>query len=306
MPVAEKMKGKVCVVTGGNSGIGKVTALELARMGANVVMVSRDPRKGERARAELVRDSGNSAVELMIADLSLQREVRRLASDLKRAHTKIHVLVNNAGSNFVGYSETEEGVERTMAVNYFAPFLLTNLLVDVLVASAPSRVVNVASVAHHGSALDLDDMNGRKSQGTFGLRAYGRSKLALVLFTYELARRLQGKGVTVNCLHPGAVRTNIWSHSGVASPLARIVSLFMRGPEKGAETCVYLASAPEVEGLTGKYFIDLKERHSSRASYDEELAARLWDLSVKMTSLNATRQVHSPLIRGEIVARVSA
>lgn len=172
-----------------------------------------------------------------------------------------------------------------MAWNYFSPFLLTNLLLPRLKVGAPSRVVNVASISHFSGRLDLDDINGKSSGGMFGLRAYSRSKLALVLFTYELARRLQGTDVTSNCLHPGAVRTNIWSHSGVMSPLVRLASLFMRGPQKGAETVIYLASSPDVEGVTGKYFVDMKQRRSSHTSYDEALAQGLWNLTEKVTGL---------------------
>ncbi len=267
--------------------MGRVTALELAKKGADVVMVCRNAKKAERARKEIISRSGNESVELMLADLSLLSEVRRLASECLASHARIHVLVNNAGSNFPSYEETAEGIERTMALNYFSPFLLTNLLLSAIRAGAPSRVVNVASVSHFGGKLDLRDINGEEAGWMFGLRAYGRSKLALVLFTYELARKLEGTGITSNCLHPGAVRTNIWSHSGFMSPLVRFASLFMRSPEKGAETIVHLAASPEVEGITGKYFDDMKPRTSSRASYDLDFARRLWDLSDKRTGLTA-------------------
>ena len=280
------MSGRVCVVTGANSGIGKVTSLELARMGATLAMVCRDRRKGEEARAEVVAETGNRSVELFLCDLSLLREVRRVSIELASAHDRIYALVNNAGASFLSYAETDEGIERTMALNYFSPFLLTNLLLERLLAESHSRVVNVSSAAHLGAKLDLGDINGRRNRGRLGLGAYGRSKLALTLFTYELARRLGGKGVTSNCLHPGAVRTNMWSHAGVFTPLARFVSLFLRSPEKGAETCVYLASSPDVEGVTGKYFFDMKERQSSPESYDEALAAKLWDISAEITGLS--------------------
>jgi NAD(P)-dependent dehydrogenase (short-subunit alcohol dehydrogenase family) len=281
------MAGRVCVITGANSGIGKATALELAKMGVKVVMVCRDRKKGERAREEIAAESSNDDVELFLGDLSLMREVRRLAAELASAHEEVHVLVNNAGSTFPSHAETDDGFERTMALNYFSPFLLTNLLLGRLRAGAPSRVVNVASAAHYGARLDLGKINGEGDQGMLDLAAYGRSKLALVLFTYELARRIGGTGVTCNCVHPGPVRTNIWTHAGALTPLTRLASLFMRSPEKGAETVVYLASSPEVEGVTGKYFYDLKERRSSHESRDERLASELWDLSLKLTGLAA-------------------
>jgi len=279
------MKGKVVLLTGGNSGLGKATALSLAKMGAAVTIVCRDQARGDGARREIAEGSGNPSVSLIVADLLLMEEVRRTASEFRGSNQGLEVLINNAGSNFTSYAETEDGLERTMALNYFAPFLLTNLLLDMLEGSAPSRIVNVSSSAHYGGRLDLEDINGGGQMGIGGLGAYGRSKLALVLFTYELARRLKGKGVSANCLHPGAVRTHIWAHAGVFSPLARLASLFMSSPEKGATTQVYLASSPDVEGVTGEYFEKSKPKRSSRASYDEELARRLWELSLKTTGI---------------------
>jgi NAD(P)-dependent dehydrogenase (short-subunit alcohol dehydrogenase family) len=284
------MSGKVVILTGANSGIGKAAAMEFAEIGAHLFMVCRNREKGEKARQEIAKKSGSTDVNLMIADLSVLAEVRRLASEFVAANSRLHVLVNNAGSVFQGYRETVDSFERTMALNYFSPFLLTNLLLPLLKAGAPSRVVNVSSVSHYGGRLELDDINGKRSSGMYGLRAYGRSKLALVLFTYELARRLQGAGVTANCLHPGAVRTNIWSHSGAVMPVVRLASIFMKSPQRGAETVVYLASSPEVEGVSGKYFVDLKPRHSSKASYDVDLAQRLWDVTVGMTGLSKGQQ----------------
>jgi len=279
------MKGKVVLLTGGNSGIGKVAAVELAKMGAELTLVCRDRGRAEAAKSEIVSESGTSSVDLIIADLLLQREVRRAASEFLSSHKRLDVLINNAGSNFTKYSETEDGIESAMALNYFAPFLLTNLLLETLESSAPSRVVNVSSAAHFGAKLDLGDLNRRNDVGMGGLGSYGRSKLALIMFTYELARRMEGKGVTANSLHPGVVRTHIWAHSGTFSPLARLASSFMIGPEEGAKTTVYLASSPEVEGVTGKYFDKCRARPSSAESYDAKLAAELWDLSLKMTGL---------------------
>ncbi len=278
------MKGKVVLLTGGNSGLGKATALSLAKMGADLTIVCRDQARGESARMEIAQESGAS-VSLILADLLRLKEVRRTASEFRGSNRRLDVLINNAGSNFPDYAETEDGLERTMALNYFAPFLLTNLLLDMLEVSEPSRIVNVSSTAHYGGRLDLDNINGGREMGIGGLGAYGRSKLALVLFTYELVRRLQGRGVTANCLHPGAVRTHIWAHAGAFSPISRLASQFMASPEDGARTQVYLASSPEVEGVTGKYFEKCKPKRSSESSYDEALAGRLWDVSAKTTGI---------------------
>jgi NAD(P)-dependent dehydrogenase (short-subunit alcohol dehydrogenase family) len=278
------MREKVVLITGANSGIGKATALALARMGAELTLVCRNRDRGEVARKEIALKSGNS-VGLIVADLLLQREVRKAAAEFLSSRTKLDVLINNAGSNFPHYWETEEGIQSTMAVNYFAPFLLTQLLLEALKSGAPSRVVNVSSSGHFGAKLDPNDLNAKGRTGLGGIGAYGRSKLALIMFTYELARRMEGKGVTANALHPGAVRTHIWAQSGAFSPLVRFASLFMIGPEEGAKTTVYLASSPDVEGITGKYFEKCRERPSSAESYDAKLAERLWDASLKRTGL---------------------
>jgi NAD(P)-dependent dehydrogenase (short-subunit alcohol dehydrogenase family) len=280
------MEGKTVLVTGGNSGIGKAAALSLAKMGEDLVLVCRSREKGEKARSEIAAASGRG-VDLVIADMLLQSEVRRAASEFLSSYSRLDVLLNNAGADFPSYGETADGIERTMALNYFSHFLLTNMLIGSLKGSAPSRIVNVSSVAHYGASIDLDDINGRTKMGLGGLGAYGRSKLALIMFTYELARRLQGSGVTANCLHPGAVRTNIWSHAGPFTPFTKLASLFMRSPEEGAKTSVYLASSPEVERVTGKYFEDCKPKLSSPESYDQGAAVRLWELSERMTGLVA-------------------
>ncbi len=279
--------GKVVLITGANSGIGKEIALGLAKMGASLVLVCRDRGKGEAARDELAKTAGNNSIDLLVADLLLQREVRRTVVEFKASHSRLDVLINNAGSSFIDYGETEDGIERTMAINYFAPFLLTNLLLDTLKASAPSRVINVTSSEHKDGHLDPDNIGRDRRMGRVGAEAYRRSKLALVIFTYELARRLQGTGVTANCLHPGAVRTKIWSNTGAFKPLFRLLSVFMLSPAKGAETSIYLASSQEVEGVSGKYFVKKKPLRSSDTSYDEALAKKLWDYSLKMTGLSA-------------------
>ena len=279
------MKGKVVLITGASSGIGKETALGLAKMGASLVLVCRDREKGEAAKEETAKATGNASIELFLADLLLQREVRRVAAEFKATHPALDVLINNAGASFTRYAETEDGIERTMAVNYIAPFLLTNLLLEALRNGAPSRVVNVTSSEHYNARLDLDNISKDSRMGTVGSEAYRRSKLAIILFTNELAKRLQGTGVTANSLNPGAVRTNIWGHAGSLTPLFRLVSLFMPSAEEGARAPIYLASSPQVDGVSGQYFDRMVAKRSSEASYDEAMAKRLWDLSEKMTGL---------------------
>ncbi len=277
------LQGKTILITGGNSGIGKEAAFSLAGMGARLVLLCRSESKGRAATREIAARSGNGDVNLIVADLLLQKEVRSAAAAIISNYSKLDVLVNNAGTEYMGYGETEEGIERTMAVNYFAPFLLTGLLLDQLKRAAPARIVNVASDAHFSGSLDLSALEKNHRMGIGGAGAYARSKLALVLFTYELARRSNGNRVTSNCLHPGVVRTNIWSHAGVFSPLTRFASLFMKSAAEGAKTTVFLASSPDVEDVTGKYFVDSVARRSSAASYDEAMAKELWDATARIT-----------------------
>jgi len=279
------LRGKIVLLTGANSGIGKAIALGLAELGATLVLVCRNEVRGQAAKREIIEKTGNDSVELITADLLLQSEVRRAAAEFRSTHSRLDVLINNAGGAFPSYAETEDGIERTMALNYFAPFLLTHLMLDVLEKSAPSRVVNVASVGHFGGKINLDNLTRDHGMGIGGLGAYQRSKLALVLFTYELARRLSGRQVTVNCLHPGAVRTNIWGHAGVWTPIARLASLFMRSARSGARTPIYLASSPELEGVTGRYYDDCKLTPSSEESYNKSLALKLYDMSLRVTHL---------------------
>jgi NAD(P)-dependent dehydrogenase (short-subunit alcohol dehydrogenase family) len=280
------LAGRVCLVTGGNSGIGKATAEGLAQMGASVVIVCRDRTKGERAREEIVMKT-NGSVELMLADFASLDSVRRLASDFTRMHGSLHVLVNNAGLVRLWRSVTADGFETTFQVNYLSHFLLTNLLLGVLKAGAPSRIVNVSSISHFGAKPDLKDLQLQRGYGV--MKAYSLSKLELVLFTYELSRKLAGTGVTVNCLHPGAVATNIWGRAlGPFSFLGKVSRLFLSSPTKGAETPLYLASSPDVEGVTGKYFDGKREKRSSESSYDEDLARSLWDRTSKMVRLGPT------------------
>jgi NAD(P)-dependent dehydrogenase (short-subunit alcohol dehydrogenase family) len=292
-PETEKHGGsmgeKICLITGATSGIGKATAMGLANMGASVVMVGRDRGRGEAALAEIKEKCTNASVDLMLADLSSQQEIRRLADEFKEAYPRLDVLINNAGLFRSKRITTADGLEMTFAVNHLAYFLLTKLLLDVLEASAPSRIVNVSSGEQRNGTIDFDDLQGEK--GYEGPKAYSQSKLADVLFTYELARRLEGTGVTANCLHPGGripVRTNFGSGvSGVFGFTVRALRPLMISPEKGAETSIYLASSPEVEGLSGRYFVKKAEARSSDASYDERLARRLWEVSAQLTKLPA-------------------
>jgi len=277
--------GKVCIVTGANSGIGLVTSRQLAILGATVVMVCRDRRKGEKALEETRRRSGSGSVELMFCDMGSLASVRSLAAEFEKKHDALHVLVNNAGLANVRRSVTSDGFETTLQVNYLAPFLLTNLLLGLLKRSAPARIVNVSSIGHYGGHIDLDDLQLERNYRV--MKAYSQSKLALVLFTYELARRLEGTGVTANCLHPGAVATNIWGRSlGPFSFLGGLSRLFLISPEKGAKTSVYLATSNAVEGVTGKYFDQLQEKRSSQESYDVALARRLWDRTIPLVGLD--------------------
>jgi NAD(P)-dependent dehydrogenase (short-subunit alcohol dehydrogenase family) len=286
MPIVNSsMQGKICMVTGANSGIGKATALELAQMGATVVMVCRDRTRGEEARSEITTKSRNNAVDLLLADLSSQQSIRQLVEHFQHHYTQLHVLINNAGlAAFTGRRETVDGLEMTFAVNYLAPFLLTNLLLDMLKASAPARIVNVSSNSHEAGYIKLDDLQAEHHRS---MRAYEQSKLAVVLFTYELARRLQGTEVTANCLHPGFVATN-FAQRDVRSAvrlLVKLIGSFGTSPQEGAKTSIYLASSPEVEGVTGKYFVKSIPRRSAAISYDESLQRQLWEQSAKLVNL---------------------
>lgn len=280
------MTGKTCVVTGANSGIGKEIAFQLAARGARVVMVARDSGRGEAARAEVVDRTGSDRVELVLCNLSSQRQVRELASTLLRRCDRIHVLVNNAGLTLGDYLLTEDGIETTFAVNHLAPFLLTNLLLERLQASAPARVVTVASDAHRGNVIDFEDVSANRGYSSW--KAYGASKLANILFTSELARRLEGTGVTATCLHPGVVRTGFGRRGpSLIRWWFKLAGTFLLSPAEGADTAVWLASAPEVEGASGGYYAKRRLRQPSKAARDAESAARLWDLSRRLTGLGS-------------------
>ncbi|PZR99363.1 MAG: short-chain dehydrogenase [Chloroflexi bacterium] len=278
------MRGKICMVTGANQGIGRETVAGLARLGTTVIAVARDSVRGEAAVEGIRAETGSHDVHLMLADLSSQAAVRDLARDFMQRYDRLHVLVNNAGAINTQYGTTIDGIETTFAVNHLAYFLLTNLLLPVLGASAPSRIVNVSSDAHRGGEIRFADL-GRKSEYR-GYQAYSQSKLANVLFTYELARRLENTSVTANCLHPGVVATGFGrNNSGFLRWGMRLTRPFLTKPARGAETSIYLASSPEMEGVTGEYFYKCQQTPSDPASYDEDLAGYLWDISVRMTGL---------------------
>jgi len=278
------MAGRVCMITGANSGIGKATAEKLAGLGATVVMACRSRERGEKAMADITRRSRSDSVELLLADFTSFDSVRALAKEFSEKHDSLHVLVNNAGVARLRRSTTVDGFENTFQVDYLSHFLLTNLLLELLKKSAPSRIINVSSTSHYGGHVNLDALQMRKGYGV--MKAYSQAKLAQVLFTYELSRRLEGTGVTANCLHPGAVATNMWGKPmGPFAFMGRISRLFLISPEEGAETPAYLASSPEVEGVTGKYYDRKRDRRSSAESYDRELAEKLWRESERMTGL---------------------
>ena len=281
------MDGKVVLITGGTSGIGKATAIALAAMGANVTITGRNRERGEKAVKEVRRESGNEEVELILADLAVQAEVRRLAEEFRERHDRLDVLVNNAGLVISKRTETPDGMETQFATNHLAPFLLTNLLLDLLEKSAPSRIVTVSSEGHRWGKMDLGDLQSTKRYR--GFPVYGMTKLANIMFTYELAERLRGTGVTANTLHPGGVSTNFGNNNnGVMTLLFRAFKPFMRTPEQGADTVIYLASSPDVEGMTGKYLADRKIKVAADAAYDEGLQKKLWEKSEELTGLKVT------------------
>src|SRR5688572_26887545 len=278
------MNGKICLVTGGTNGIGKSTALELARMGATVVIVGRDAQKTSQVVEEIRAASGNKNVDSLLADLSSQQEARRLANEFKSKYSHLHVLLNNAGGFFLRCQLSVDGGEMTFALNHLASFLLTDLLLDTLKASAPARIINVSSDAHASGKIEFDNLHGERD---FTPRAYDNSKLANILFTMELARRLEGTGVAVNALHPGFVATGFAKNNGrvIAALVSIFAPLVARSPAKGAQTSIYLASSPSVEGITGKYFYDSQVIQTAPQATDMVVARKLWDVSAEMVHL---------------------
>ncbi len=283
-PVTTSMRGRTCVITGANTGIGKAAAEALSALGAHVIMICRNRERGERAKKDIVRaaaDGGQAgAVELFIADLSSQAEVRGVARDVLALHPRIDVLINNAGVALNNRELTVDGIERTFAVNYLAYFMLAHLLLPGLRAAENARIINVASGAHARGRIEFDNLQGERSYSNWQM--YSSSKLEDVMFTFTLARRLAGSGITVNTLHPGVVATEIWRQIAIV----RIISgWFMLSPEKGARTTVYLAASPDMEGVTGKYFDKCEPARTTKLSRDEATQERLWEASVALTGI---------------------
>jgi NAD(P)-dependent dehydrogenase (short-subunit alcohol dehydrogenase family) len=288
--MARLLEGRTCLVTGATSGIGQETALGLAREGARVLIVGRDRARGEAARRDVAERSGNSQIELLLADLASLREVARLADEVRARCGALHVLVNNAGVTVQRRSLTVDGLETTFAVNHLSYFALTLQLLDLLRAGAPARVVNVASDAHRFGAIDWDDLQSerRYQQGlslVAAMRVYGTSKLMNILFTRELAARLERAGVTANCVHPGMVATRLGTQQPVGRVMARLIRPFAKTPAQGADTSVYLSTAPELAAVSGRYFARRRELTPSRAAQDGAAARRLWETSLSLAGL---------------------
>jgi retinol dehydrogenase 14 len=285
MDAAASMTGKTVLITGGTGGIGKAAAVALASMGARVGVTGRDRARAEQAAITIRRESNNAAVDVFVADLSSQAEVRRLADEVLAAYPRLDVLLNNVGGFWAHRHVTADGLEHTFALNHLAPFLLTSLLLERLRASAPARVVTVSSAAQSMGRIDFDDLMGEGKYS--GQRAYNQSKLANVMFSYELARRLKGAGVTATVLHPGVTNTGFGAEDTARGwgPLIAVMRLFMKNPDQGAETSVYLASSSRAEGLTGKYFANRTAKKTHKASYDAATIARLWQVSADLVGL---------------------
>jgi retinol dehydrogenase-14 len=276
------MAGRVVLITGGTGGIGKATAIGLATMGARVGITGRDLGRAEQAAADIRATSGNGAVDAFAADMTSQAEVRRLAVAVLDAYPRLDVLVNNVGGFWAHRHPTDDGLERTFALNHLAAFLLTNLLLDRLKASAPARVVNVSSGAQSMGRIAFDDLQGARKYS--GQHAYNQSKLATIMFTNELARRLEGTGVTANSLHPGVVRTNFGAEDQARffAVISHLILPLLKTPAQGAQTPIYLASSPDVDGVTGKFFANRKPKTANKLADDTEVSARLWRVSAEL------------------------
>ena len=281
------LDGKVVLITGATSGIGKAAAHKLAKMRAHVIIVGRNRVKTESTVQAIKTQSGNPSVDMLLADLSSMKDVRQLAQQFKARYQKLDILINNAGAMFSSRQETIDGYEMTFALNHLAYFLLTNLLLDMLKSGTLARIINVSSGIHPHATIDFDDLHSKTSYRF--LNVYAKSKLANVLFTYELARRLTDSNITANALAPGSVATNLGRNNGLFwNMLSRVLSMFMSTPEKGAETIVYLAASHDVEGISGYYFEECQTIKSASQSYHHQTAQRLWDESAKMVGLENT------------------
>jgi retinol dehydrogenase-12 len=287
----QSMTGKVCLITGATSGIGEVTGLALAQKGAMVVIAARNPVRAEASLAKIRHLTGTPSAEYLLADLSSMREVRRLASQFLERHERLDVLINNAGAEFFRRQQTPDGYEMTFAVNHLSYFLLTDLLIGCLKSTALShgeaRIVNVASGSNFDGKMHFDNLMFERGYPPGGYAAYAQSKLANVMFTFELARRLEGSGVTANALHPGFVATNLGKNNGLLGKIAmRIAHIFAINPQVGAQNTVYLASSPEVKGINGQFYIKYQPVKANLEAYDTQACARLWEISQELTHLN--------------------
>jgi NAD(P)-dependent dehydrogenase (short-subunit alcohol dehydrogenase family) len=288
------MAGKVALITGGTGGIGKATAIGLATMGARVGITGRDLARAEQAASDIRTASANPAVDAFAADLTSQTEVHRLAVGILAAYPRLDVLVNNVGGFWAHRHTTADGLERTFALNHLASFLLTNLLLDRLKASAPARVVTVSSGAQSMGRIDFDDLQGARNYS--GQRAYNQSKLANIMFTNELAHRLEGTGVTANSVHPGVVRTNFGAEDQAwfFTVISRVARPLLKTPAKGAQTSIYLASSPEVDGVSGRFFVNRMPKTPNKVAYDTKMTARLWDVSADLVGMTSANPVTKP------------
>lgn len=287
------LRGKVALVTGATNGIGKVTARELATMGAATVIIGRSAERVQQTVEEIKQVAGHEQVEGIVADLSLMSQTRAAADAFRRKYDRLDVLVNNAGVGASQRSVTEEGFERMFAVNHLSYFLLTNLLLDMIKNSAPARIVNLSSDAHQMARMDFDNLQSERDWGRAGFKAYGRTKLMNILFTRELARRLEGTGVTANAVHPGVVATGIWRGTGgvFGKVVGTLAPLLMRTPEDGAQTSIYVATSPEIEGQTGLYFSDSRPISPAKVAQDDDAARRLWAVSAELVGLSEAAAV---------------
>ena len=283
------MHGRTVLITGANSGIGFVTAMELAKKGARILMVCRDATRGTQARAAVAEAASGEAPELLLADMSSQQAIRALADDLRRRFSKIDVLINNAGGMFAERAFTVDGIERTFATNHLGPYLLTNLALDLVRAGSAGRIINVAAEVYP-SRLDFDNLQGERSYGF--LSAYFRSKLENIIFSLDLARRLKDTGVTVNCMSPGPARTRFGDNmTGLAGLLPRLAKRLMPSPAKGARTLIYLASAPDGDSISGRFFLHQRAPPTKPVTSDPQVAARLWRVSAELVGLPAAAQL---------------
>lgn len=284
-PLTIDLGGRIALVTGATSGVGFEAARQLAELGASVTLLARDAQRGEDARARIVEATGNASVELLLADMSSQRQIREAAREFRARHDRLDILVNDAGAVFPRFERTEDGIEQTFAVNHLGYFLLTTLLLDRIEASGDARIVNVSSIAHRRGRFDFDDLDGERGWSTMG--AYRRSKAANVLFTYDLARRLDGRGVTANAIHPGLVATNFGAGVRWIRWAIRPIRRWMTQPSEAGAAVVRLAADPELAGVTGRYFEKWDEKPSSEYSQDREVQAELWAASERIVAPSA-------------------